>query len=150
MGFADAGERIQFSGLEMLERLPDGGRRFKHDPLHTTPGPFPFRVATAIQFWRRITCPVLLVDGADSDFRFSSDDTARREAALHGFDKVVIAVPTSIGYGTNFGGLAALLGMLNSCGSGVTVCNIDNGFGGGYAAAQINRLAAGLHPSQPS
>lgn len=62
----------------------------------------------------------------------------------------VIAVPTSIGYGTNFGGLAALLGMLNSCGSGVTVCNIDNGFGGGYAAAQINRLAAGLHPSQPS
>lgn len=62
----------------------------------------------------------------------------------------VIAVPTSIGYGTHFGGLAALLGMLNSCGSGVTVCNIDNGFGGGYAAAQINRLAAGLHPSQPS
>lgn len=61
----------------------------------------------------------------------------------------VIAVPTSIGYGSNFGGLAALLGMLNSCGSGVTVCNIDNGFGAGYAAAQINRLAAGLHPSQP-
>jgi len=53
----------------------------------------------------------------------------------------VIAVPTSIGYGANFGGLAALLGMLNSCGSGVTVTNIDNGFGGGYAAAQINRLA---------
>ena len=62
----------------------------------------------------------------------------------------VIAVPTSIGYGTNFGGLAALLGMLNSCGSGVTVTNIDNGFGGAYAAAQINRLAAGLHPSQPA
>lgn len=54
----------------------------------------------------------------------------------------VIAVPTSIGYGANFGGLAALLGMLNSCGSGVTVVNIDNGFGGGYAAAQINALAA--------
>ncbi len=53
----------------------------------------------------------------------------------------VIAVPTSIGYGANFGGLAALLGMLNSCGSGVTVTNIDNGFGAGYAAAQINRLA---------
>ncbi len=57
--------------------------------------------------------------------------------------KPVIAVPTSIGYGANFGGLAALLGMLNSCGSGVTVVNIDNGFGAAYAAAQINRLAAG-------
>jgi NCAIR mutase (PurE)-related protein len=55
----------------------------------------------------------------------------------------VIAVPTSVGYGANFGGLAALLGMLNSCGSGVTVVNIDNGFGAGYAAAQINALAAG-------
>ena len=52
----------------------------------------------------------------------------------------VIAVPTSIGYGANFGGLAALLGMLNSCGSGVTVVNIDNGFGAGYAASQINTL----------
>ena len=53
----------------------------------------------------------------------------------------VIAVPTSVGYGANFGGVAALLGMLNSCGSGVTVVNIDNGFGAGYAASQINRLA---------
>lgn len=55
-------------------------------------------------------------------------------------DKPVIAVPTSIGYGASFGGLAALLGMLNSCGSGVTVVNIDNGFGAAYAAATINRL----------
>ena len=54
----------------------------------------------------------------------------------------VIAVPTSIGYGASFGGLAALLGMLNSCGSGVTVVNIDNGFGAGYAASQINTLSA--------
>jgi len=54
--------------------------------------------------------------------------------------KPVIAVPTSIGYGAHFGGLAALLGMLNSCGSGVTVVNIDNGFGAGYAASQINAL----------
>ena len=54
--------------------------------------------------------------------------------------KPVIAVPTSVGYGANFGGLAALLGMLNSCGSGVTVVNIDNGFGAAYAAAQITRL----------
>jgi len=57
--------------------------------------------------------------------------------------KPVIAVPTSIGYGASLGGLAALLGMLNSCGSGVTVVNIDNGFGAGYAASQINMLAAG-------
>ena len=55
----------------------------------------------------------------------------------------VIAVPTSIGYGASFGGIAALLAMLNSCGSGVTVVNIDNGFGAGYAASQINALAAG-------
>jgi NCAIR mutase (PurE)-related protein len=54
----------------------------------------------------------------------------------------LIAVPTSVGYGANFGGLAALLGMLNTCGSGVTVVNIDNGFGAGYAASQINALAA--------
>ena len=57
--------------------------------------------------------------------------------------KPVIAVPTSVGYGASFGGLAALLGMLNSCASGVTVVNIDNGFGAGYAASQINALAAG-------
>jgi hypothetical protein len=56
--------------------------------------------------------------------------------------KPVIAVPTSVGYGASFGGLAALLGMLNSCGSGVTVVNIDNGFGAGYAASQINRLCS--------
>ena len=53
----------------------------------------------------------------------------------------VIAVPTSIGYGASFGGLAALLGMLNSCATGVTVVNIDNGFGAGFSAATINRLA---------
>lgn len=51
----------------------------------------------------------------------------------------VIAVPTSVGYGASFGGLAALLGMLNSCSAGVTVVNIDNGFGAGYAASLINR-----------
>jgi NCAIR mutase (PurE)-related protein len=51
----------------------------------------------------------------------------------------VIAVPTSIGYGASFNGLAALLGMLNSCASNVTVVNIDNGFGAGYVASLINR-----------
>ncbi len=55
-------------------------------------------------------------------------------------DRPIIAVPTSIGYGANLGGIAALLGMLNSCGSGVTVVNIDNGFGAAFAANQINRL----------
>lgn len=51
----------------------------------------------------------------------------------------IVAVPTSIGYGANFGGLSALLGMLNSCAAGVSVVNIDNGFGAGYLASMINR-----------
>jgi len=54
----------------------------------------------------------------------------------------VIAVPTSIGYGTSFGGLTALLAMLNSCASGILVVNIDNGFGAGCAASQINALVS--------
>lgn len=54
-------------------------------------------------------------------------------------DKPVVAVPTSVGYGASFQGIAALLGMLNSCAAGVTVVNIDNGFGAGYAASVINR-----------
>jgi len=57
--------------------------------------------------------------------------------------KPLIAVPTSVGYGANLGGIAALLCMLNSCGSGVTVVNIDNGFGAAYAASQINMMVAG-------
>ncbi|HYT53417.1 MAG TPA: nickel pincer cofactor biosynthesis protein LarB [Verrucomicrobiae bacterium] len=55
-------------------------------------------------------------------------------------DKPVIAVPTSVGYGASFHGIAALLGMLNSCAAGVTVVNIDNGFGAGFAASLINRV----------
>ncbi|MBF0302342.1 MAG: nickel pincer cofactor biosynthesis protein LarB [Desulfamplus sp.] len=54
----------------------------------------------------------------------------------------VIAVPTSVGYGAGFGGIAALLGMLNSCSSNVAVVNIDNGFGAGYMASSINQIAA--------
>jgi len=54
----------------------------------------------------------------------------------------VIAVPTSVGYGASFGGVAALLAMLNSCAAGVTVVNIDNGFGGGCLAHRINALKA--------
>lgn len=55
-------------------------------------------------------------------------------------DCPVVAVPTSIGYGANFGGLSALLSMLNSCASGVSVVNIDNGFGAGYLAGMINKI----------
>jgi NCAIR mutase (PurE)-related protein len=62
-------------------------------------------------------------------------------------DIPVIAVPTSVGYGANFGGISALLGMLNSCAPGVTVVNIDNGFGAGFAASRINRQTrAGVGP----
>jgi NCAIR mutase (PurE)-related protein len=72
---------------------------------------------------------------------------AGMEGALPGIvsglvERPLIAVPTSIGYGANFGGLAALLGMLNCCGSGVTVVNIDNGFGAACAADDILRLAS--------
>ena len=54
-------------------------------------------------------------------------------------DKPVIAVPTSVGYGASFDGLAALLGMMNACSPGVAVVNIDNGFGAGYLAAMLDR-----------
>ena len=73
---------------------------------------------------------------------------AGMEGALAGViaglvDKPVIAVPTSVGYGANMHGLSALLTMINSCAEGIAVVNIDNGFGAGYMAAQINRLAIG-------
>ena len=55
----------------------------------------------------------------------------------------VIAVPTSVGYGASFDGLSSLLTMINSCANGITVVNIDNGYGAGYVATQINRLATG-------
>jgi NCAIR mutase (PurE)-related protein len=55
-------------------------------------------------------------------------------------DKPVIAVPTSVGYGANFGGVSALLAMLTSCSPGVTVVNIDNGFGAGFSASMINKM----------
>ncbi|MFG6330632.1 MAG: nickel pincer cofactor biosynthesis protein LarB [Lachnospiraceae bacterium] len=71
---------------------------------------------------------------------------AGMEGALPGVvaglvDVPVIAVPTSVGYGASFGGLSALLTMINSCANGITVVNIDNGYGAGYVATQINRLA---------
>ncbi len=62
-------------------------------------------------------------------------------------DVPVVAVPTSVGYGAAFGGLSALLTMLTSCAAGITVVNIDNGFGAGYAAAMINRLGPAPEPA---
>lgn len=63
-------------------------------------------------------------------------------SVMGGLAKVpVIAVPTSIGYGANFGGIAALLSMINSCSNGIATVNIDNGYGAGYIASQINKLA---------
>jgi NCAIR mutase (PurE)-related protein len=56
----------------------------------------------------------------------------------------VVAVPTSVGYGANLGGISALLTMINSCANGISVVNIDNGYGAGYIATQINRLAEGV------
>lgn len=75
---------------------------------------------------------------------------AGMEGALAGViaglvDKPVIAVPTSVGYGANFGGLSALLTMLNSCAEGIATVNIDNGFGAGYLATQINRMGVQNH-----
>ena len=64
--------------------------------------------------------------------------------------KPVIAVPTSVGYGASFGGLAPLLTMLNSCAAGVAVVNIDNGFGAGYMAALINEMAVSGPPDEGS
>ena len=58
-------------------------------------------------------------------------------------DAPVIAVPTSVGYGANFHGLSALLTMINSCANGIATVNIDNGYGAGYLATQMNRLALG-------
>jgi hypothetical protein len=82
------------------------------------------------------------IEGCDVIIVVAGMEGALPSAVAGLVSKPVIAVPTSVGYGASFGGLAALLGMLNSCGSGVTVVNIDNGFGAAYAAAQIQRLAA--------
>jgi NCAIR mutase (PurE)-related protein len=65
-------------------------------------------------------------------------------------DRPIIAVPTSVGYGASFGGVAALLAMLNSCAPGVSVVNIDNGYGAAAQASQINKLASKLPSKLPS
>jgi pimeloyl-ACP methyl ester carboxylesterase len=68
----------------------DGKLRFKHDPLHTTSGPFGFTLANAERFWRRITCPVLMVEGSDSILRHAPQETARRAACFANRTSVIL------------------------------------------------------------
>ena len=72
-------------------RGDDGRYRFKHDPLHTTIGPYPFRVDMAQQFWRQVTCPVLLVEGENSAFRLGEDDRERRYGSFRDARREVLA-----------------------------------------------------------
>jgi pimeloyl-ACP methyl ester carboxylesterase len=71
--------------------LPDGGRAFKHDPLHLTRGPYPFRLDVAVSFWERITAPVLLVQGSESNFRHTGDEAKVRERVFSGARNAVLA-----------------------------------------------------------
>ena len=90
------------------------------------------------------TSDIPVADEAYHTAKFLGNDVDRiydvGVAGIHRLLNPVIAVPTSVGYGANFGGLAALLAMLNSCASGISVVNIDNGFGAGYLASMINKL----------
>ena len=89
----------------------------------------------------RLLCRLELIQSANVLIVVAGMEGALLSVVAGLVARPVIAVPTSVGYGASFGGIAALLGMMNSCGSGVTVVNIDNGFGAGYAARQINALA---------
>ena len=89
---------------------------------------------------------ILVATGGTSDIPVAEE--AALASVLGGLaDCPVIAVHTSVGYGASFGGLSALLSMLNSCASGVSVVNIDNGFGAGYLANQINHMTGKEHHS---
>lgn len=79
-------------------RLPDGRLRFKHDPLHLTRGPTPFRVAYAAEFWQRVTCPVLLVEGERSAFRHGAAEWDRRAAFLARAERVERTVLAGAGH----------------------------------------------------
>jgi pimeloyl-ACP methyl ester carboxylesterase len=72
-------------------RRPDGRLAFKHDPLHVTTGPLPFRVVFAAEFWRRITCPVLLVEGALSAFRHGGKEWEERASLIASTKRAVLA-----------------------------------------------------------
>ena len=71
-------------------RAVEGGLVWKHDPLHRTAGPYPFRIDTAIRYWQRITCPVMIVDGADSKLTLPADERARRRACFANHRHVVV------------------------------------------------------------
>ena len=86
------------------------------------------------------------IDNADAIVAVAGMEGALPSVVGGLVDRPVIAVPTSVGYGASFGGIAALLSMLNSCAPGVSVVNIDNGFGAGYQAALIARRAGGEEP----
>jgi len=99
---AEAADRLRKSDPRLSEELvtmiaekgtapgPDGRLQFKHDPLHLTRGPYPFKVAYAEGFWRAIRCPVLLVEGGDSVFRHGAEEKARRHACFadHRFEVI--------------------------------------------------------------
>ena len=76
---------------ELGTRRVEGGVVWKHDPLHMTFGPFPFRVEVAIKYWQAITCPVVIVDGADSRLNLPADELARRRAHFANHRHVVVA-----------------------------------------------------------
>jgi hypothetical protein len=84
-----------------------------------------------------------ILEGADALVVCAGMEGALPSVVAGLVDKPVIGVPTSVGYGASLGGMAALLGMLTACATGLTVVNIDNGFGAGIAAATINRIANG-------
>lgn len=100
---ADAAARLRahdpLLGEELALRLAERGTRrdaegrlrFKHDPLHATPGPMPFRVAHAAEFWQRIVCPVLLIAGAESSFHFAPEEEARRVAMFARVERRTLA-----------------------------------------------------------
>ncbi len=72
-------------------RAVDGGVTWKHDPLHATMGPYPYRLDVAMQFWRRVTCPVLCIDGAESRLNLADDERTRRRAVFASCRHAVIA-----------------------------------------------------------
>ncbi|MBI3414183.1 MAG: nickel pincer cofactor biosynthesis protein LarB [Verrucomicrobia bacterium] len=94
----------------------------------------------------RLLCRLELIQRANVLIVVAGMEGALPSVVAGLVSRPVIAVPTSVGYGASFGGVAALLGMLTSCGSGVTVVNIDNGFGAGYAASQMNALTDLVSP----
>lgn len=84
------GEELALRLAERGTRPVPGGVRFKHDPLHVTPGPYPFRLDLAESFWRRVRCPTLLVSGSETSFRYAPEDEARRVSCFAHAERAVI------------------------------------------------------------